>query len=400
MVVPSQSGNGRYTVFFDAQNPRCTCPDHVDGQYKCKHIFAVEFKLSRTTQVTTVDGSVKTTTETLTIKTTAERKTYPQDWPKYNAAQCAERGHFHALLAELCKTLPEAAKIGPRGGRPSIGNRDGLFAAVLKVFSEKSARRFNGELEDARDAGYIERLPHFNSVLNVFDKPETTALLKSMIETSALPLRAVESNFAVDSTGFATTSYNRWFDHKHGVPKQYAKWVKAHFATGTFTNIVTSVEIDHQDANDSPFLPPLTARTAEIGFTIKEMTADCAYASNANFAAVEATGGQFYPMFKKNATGWSGGAFEKAFHYFGLHKDEYLAHYHKRSNVESTVSMVKHKFGDSVRAKNDLAQKNEVYAKFVCHNLCVLIQEMYVLGIAPTFCTKTQESAQILPFPR
>ena len=147
-------------------------------------------------------------------------------------------------------------------------------------------------------------------------------------------------------------------------------------------------------------IPPMTKRTAEIGFTIKEMSADCAYASNVNFAAVEATGGKFYPMFKKNATGWSGGAFEKAFHAFGLNKEEYLKHYHKRSNVESTVSMVKRKFGDSVKAKNELAQKNEVYAKFVCYNLCVLIQEMYVIGIEPMFCTKTESPAQILQFPR
>lgn len=46
--------------------------------------------------------------------------------------------------------------------------------------------------------------------------------------------------------------------------------------------------------------------------------------------------------------------------------------------------MVKAKFGDSVRAKTDLAMANEVYAKFVAHN----IQSMYELGINPSFCTK------------
>ena len=177
--------------------------------------------------------------------------------------------------------------------------KDGLFAAVLKVYSLMSVRRFNGELEDAHKGGYLSRLPHYNHAVDVLDKPETTTLLNTMIETSALPLRPVESKFAVDSTGFATTSYSRWFDQNHGIPKKYAKFVKAHFCTGCFTNIVTSVEIDHQDANDSPFLPPLTKRTKELGFTIKEMTADCAYASNVNFNAVDAVGGQFFPMFQE-----------------------------------------------------------------------------------------------------
>jgi transposase len=403
--VPSQSGNGKYKVLPDESKPYCSCPDHESG-HKCKHIFAVEITLTRTTQEAAVDGSTTTTTETVTVKTTAERKTYPQNWPMYNAAQVREREHFHELLADLCSTLPQPApKGGKKGGRPTIPVGDALFSAVLKVYSMMSARRFSGDLAEAHERGFVNRLPSFNSVLAVLDGAETKANLKTMIETSALPLRAVESQFATDSTGFATTSYSRWFDQKHGIPKKYARFVKAHFTTGCRTNVVTSVDIDHQDANDSPFLPALTQRTAEIGFTVKEMSADCAYASNVNFAAVEGVGGTFYPMFKANATGACGGSFEKAFHLFSLEKEAYLKKYHVRSNVESTVSMVKRKFGDGVKAKTERAQKNEVYAKFVCHNLCVLIQEMYVLGIAPnlcpkTACTKTDEPARILRFPR
>ena len=179
---------------------------------------------------------------------------------------------------------------------------------------------------------------------------------------------------------------------------------RSHFVTGCLTNVVSSVEIDHQDANDTRFLPQLTARTAAIGFTVKEMTADCAYASNPNFDAVEAVGGTFYPMFKANATGKCGGSYETAFHLFSLQKEAYLAKYHVRSNVESTVSMVKRKFGDAVKAKGELAQKNEVYAKFVAHNICVLVAEMYNLGIVPvlcprTACTETGDDASILRCP-
>ena len=49
------------------------------------------------------------------------------------------------------------------------------------------------------------------------------------------------------------------------------------------------------------------------------------------------------------------------------------------------MSAVKRKFGDSVKAKNERAQANEVYAKFVAHNLCVLIAEMYATGIEAIF---------------
>ena len=47
------------------------------------------------------------------------------------------------------------------------------------------------------------------------------------------------------------------------------------------------------------------------------------------------------------------------FHYLCYNRTEYLQHYHKRSNVESTFAMIKAKFGDSLRSKGEAAMKNE-----------------------------------------
>jgi transposase len=397
--VPSQSSESKYCVFPDAVKPHCTCPDHEAG-FKCKHIIAVEITITQTQEMD-YETYKETRTQSVTVKTTATRQTYKQDWPNYNAAQVRENEHFGELLADLCSTLPEAPR-KPGKGRKPMTYRDGLFCAIMKVYSLMSARRFSGELEIAHERGYIEKVPHYNTVLAVFDDSIMTPFLKGMIEASALPLRAVETSFATDSTGFGTQKYASWFDFKYNKMRTEAKWVKAHFTTGVKTNIVTACNIEEQDTADSPQLPALTAKTAE-SFTIKEMSADKAYAGAENFAAVEKHGGQFFPMFKVNTTGGIGGSFEKAFHYFSLNKEEYLAHYHKRSNVETTVSMVKRKFGDSVKAKNELSQKNEVYAKFVCHNICVLIQEMYVQGIEPILCPNRREPSEpelrILRFP-
>jgi hypothetical protein len=48
------------------------------------------------------------------------------------------------------------------------------------------------------------------------------------------------------------------------------------------------------------------------------------------------------------------------FHYYCFNKDEFLSHYHKRSNVESTFSMIKAKFRDHVRSRTDAGMMNEV----------------------------------------
>ena len=47
-------------------------------------------------------------------------------------------------------------------------------------------------------------------------------------------------------------------------------------------------------------------------------------------------------------------------------RDEFLTHYHQRSNVESTFSMIKRKFGDSLRSKTDTAMMNEVLCEVLC----------------------------------
>jgi hypothetical protein len=47
--------------------------------------------------------------------------------------------------------------------------------------------------------------------------------------------------------------------------------------------------------------------------------------------------------------------------------------------------MMKAKFGDALRSKTDEALTNELLCKVLCHNICVLIQSMYELGIEPEF---------------
>src|SRR4051812_39861306 len=75
----------------------------------------------------------------------------------------------------------------------------------------------------------------------------------------------------------------------------------------------------------------------------------------------------------------------RMFHLYQFNRDEYLKHYHKRSDVESTISMIKAKFGDHVRSKTDRAMANEMLCKVFCHNIYCLIQSYYELGIIPTF---------------
>ena len=83
---------------------------------------------------------------------------------------------------------------------------------------------------------------------------------------------------------------------------------------------------------------------------------------------VEIAGGIPFISFTSAATGEGGRSWGRMYHFFQYKREEYLAHYHKRSNVESTFSMMKRKFGDSLRSKTDVAMVNETLCKVLCHN--------------------------------
>ena len=77
-------------------------------------------------------------------------------------------------------------------------------------------------------------------------------------------------------------------------------------------------------------------------------------------------------------------------------REVFLAHYHKRSNAESTLAAIDAKFGDRIRSKTDAARVNEVLAKVLAHDICTVVRSMHELGAEPTFRARC-DSAQRVP---
>jgi transposase len=214
------------------------------------------------------------------------------------------------------------------------------------------------------------------------NKAEITPILKALVGVSAAPLKAVESDFAIDSSGFRTTRFNEYCKEKHDTKREH-QWVKAHICCGTKTNVVCSVEITGENGADSPQFIPLAKTATNNGFNIQEITGDLAYSSRANIEFISENKGIAYIPFKSNATGKARGSliWKRMFHYFKFKEAEFLEHYHKRSNVESTFMAIKTKFGDCLKSKNFVSQTNELLCKIIAYNVVVLIHEMHELGI-------------------
>jgi transposase len=388
-LVPSQNSDKKYHVFMDKDNPHCSCPDHLDLGVRCKHMFAVEFVIQRELFP---DGT-ETTTQTVVVAEKV-RKTYKQDWPAYNAAQTHEKEKFLSLLQDLCSRVETPAQ---KTGRPRVQMSDAVFSACFKVYSTFSGRRFMTDLRDAHAKEHVGKVLAYNSIFKALENPELTTILESLITESSLPLKAVEQDFAVDSSGFSVSRFVKWHDEKYGKEHSGRDWVKAHICCGVKTNIITAVRIEGRRTNDYTQFAPLVNDTAK-NFDMKEISADKAYSGNTNFEAADAHGATAFIVFKDKTTAKHSNLYAKMFHYFSYRQDDFLQHYHKRSNVESTFSMLKAKFRDHVRSKTDVAMKNEVLCKILCHNICVLIQEMYELGIEPEFWTG--KPADVIPMKR
>ena len=390
--VPSQSGNGSYIVRFDdADNPACSCPDFALRDARCKHIYAVELALMREDNPAQSPDWAGKAKKAETVK----KPTYPQDWPRYNQYQVNEEEVAKKLLRTLCDSIEQPAQ---GRGRPKMPLGDMVFAVTAKVFSTMSVRRSMTGMRNATDNGHLDKTPSITSMFRYLENPAVTPILQKLIEDSAGPLRGLEEDFAVDSSGFSTSVFDRHFDFKWGTkgkrkqPHRQAKFITAHIACGVRSNIVTAAIVRTDRSHDSVHLPELLRRTAG-NFSIRNFLGDLGYLSTKNFEEIVAAGATPRIPFKRNSKarqsqkkpGPGADLWERLYHEFSLQREAWLNEYRPRSNVETCFSMAKLKFGGFVRSKTEVAQINEVYAKLLCHNLSVLVRIMYTLGITPTW---------------
>ena len=260
-LVPSQTQvSGGYIV--NVAEKTCTCPDCELRRTRCKHQWAVEFAQ---TVAKSSEGDV------ITQSISYSRAPQDRDWNAYNTAQCEEKETVEHLLRGLCDGIKTPAHAG-RGRKP-VPLSDATFAMVMKVYVAMSARRATTDLEASGEAGHMTKVPRYNTLFDYFDKVEMTALLTKLIEQSAEPLAAVETSL-VDSTGFGTAIYRRWYDQKYGHEVKEHTWLKAHAMIGTSTNIITAVKVTDSSGADCPQLPGLVEATKKRIDDMAEVSAE------------------------------------------------------------------------------------------------------------------------------
>lgn len=300
------------------------------------------------------------------------------NWHKYNLAKTQEKRLFYELLNELCKLIPEPIH---ENGRPPIPVKDMIFMSALKIYSNYSSRKIHHDLKEAEMSGYIKKAPHFNRLSDFFNCDATYEMLQKLLMVTAIPLKELEDDFSIDASGFGSYQYERWKRYRFSKDfnsRGSRNYLKGHICIGTRTNIICSAEISYGNLHDIRFAPKIL-ESLKDNFNVKSVSADKGYSSQRILQIIENLGALPFVMFKNNVSPKddSPEIWRKMFNYFKDNKQEFLKHYHRRSNVESTFCMIKMRLGEFLKSKNYEAQKNELMMKFIVHNITCLVSEIF-----------------------
>lgn len=169
-----------------------------------------------------------------------------RNWGAYNAATRHEHEMVAVMLCELLSSLPEEVQ---QRGRPRARLADLLFCNLMRVYGTKSLRRSARDLDEYARNGFLESIPSNSSIWTALSRPNVTPILREFTVRVAKCLTGIESDFAVDSTGFQVAGGKRWGIKKHGRASRRV-WLKAHAMVGVRTNVVTAIEVAEGDSSD------------------------------------------------------------------------------------------------------------------------------------------------------
>ncbi len=315
----------------------------------------------------------------------------PNYWFKYNQARTSEKRMFYMLLDDLLEVIPEPEI---KNGRPPVPLKDLIFCACLKLYNGFSARRISSDMDHAHRMGFINKVPHFNTLLNFMKDPATYEILKYLITLSAMPLSCIETDFAMDGSGFGSYQYERWMRVRFGGDQTKRGWrnyVKLHISVGTNTQIISAAEVTHGNEADTKQLPYLVKQTS-ANFTAEKYLADKAYSSRKNFEIIAKLNALPFIPFKSNTTGRSKGCplWHAMFDFFNNNPEDFKHYYGQRAQSESAFSRIKRNWGEFLKSKTFEGQQSEVLLKCICHNIGCLVSQIFERDIKINFedCSK------------
>ena len=305
----------------------------------------------------------------------------------YNLSQENEIFIFFKYLPHITYSVCKNEDLWCGIGAPPAKLYDVLMNLSIKQYFGRSLRRSIGLIKLMQKAFKLRfRLLCFKTLNNYLNNSHIRKYLDKLIEYTSNPLLSLENNFATDKTGEKTNTRSSWYNIRCGIETKKRDHLNVHITTGCELHAVTSVTVLREKGRDNIIFRKHNANLKQQGYKVNIHSGDGVYLSRKNCTAVEEIGGKPRFHLKKGLTKKPKGhpAWKRMLVHAQEHPEEYEQEYHIRSNVESTNSAKKRKFGDSVKSKQDTSQEQECHLSWCCYNFTILSRAYYELDIRPT----------------
>ena len=302
----------------------------------------------------------------------------------YNKAQENEIFVFFDYLPKVVSFVCKNDSLWSGMGAPPAKLYDVLMNLSIKQYFGRSLRRSMGLIRLMKKSFKISfRVLCFKTLDNYLNNPYLKKYLDKLTAYTSNPLRFLEKNFATDKTGERTVTRSSWYSIRCNKEIKKRDHINVHITTGCELHSVTSVDVLVEKGKDNIIFRKHVKALEKEGYDINIHSGDGAYLSRENCTAVEEAGGKPRFHLKKGLTKKPKGhpAWKKMLNYAEENPQQYEDEYHVRSNVESTNSAKKQKFGDKVSCKNDIAKEQECHLTWCCYNFTVLSRAYYELDI-------------------
>ena len=325
-----------------------------------------------------------------------KKKRYPRDEALYNKIQENEFPIVFACLPGAILAVLDKPDLGSGKGRKPKKLYDILTCLFVKKYIDFSLRRSMGILRVFNYVGIIDaEIPCFKTLDNYLKKREIQPYLKKLIVLTSDLFSNIERCLATDATGIATTCYSSWYSIRIRRETRKRDHLMVHISAGTRSNVVVAIDIRTKKGEDNIIFRSHVKKVGER-FDVDEWSGDKMYLSRANCDAVVEIGANPWFKIKSNTTSRAKGSsgWKKMVRSFKEEPEVANPKYHKRSNVESTNSSKKRKFGSSVSSRLPVSQVNEEYLSWIGYNFSMVPRAIYEFKVKPEFMANINSTIQ------
>jgi len=419
-AVSSQSAQGAsYSVeLYEDGRAQCSCPDWKKRRRarNCKHGEAVVIALKNMNyrwddagqgevlKLIDLSDEERASLELKPLyKQSRRNPSVPRVFANGNQHRAREKKAARIMpdrLPRILFELLETEKEQPRGGRgrPGFLLHQRAFCVLMRVFENRPLASVRRRLESLVSEGLTPRSVTENTLCAFMHDTALKPLFEKLLYRTARTVRAIEDSVILDSSSVSTLWSANYLDTGRGekVYRPRNRWLKPHVAAGPITNVVSALEVtwnkrtnvgDEKNVTaDVKFLVTLLRTTMRAGWNPVMLAADKGYWSNDNFRIpMQEFGIQSFIPFKSNIKYPKSKEAQIMLEFERDQPEEWDRKYTSiRPKIEGIFSAVKRTTGHSLRSRGETiprdaaddkllnigpSRMNEMYAKFIIHNL-------------------------------